>query len=101
LARHTLRHLTRLAWAAALSICSAALLRAQTADAPTAYVERGQQTEARQRVLHDRMDRLHAAIAEELRRAAPDLLPRRMLEMAEATRNVDTAAAARARLAWK
>jgi len=61
---------------AAIWFCQPALLSGQPADAGTAYIERGHQTEARQHAYHDRMDRLHDAIAGELRRAAPDLLPK-------------------------
>src|SRR5262245_3228584 len=70
------RALSRLAFAglAAIWMCQAANSSAQSADATTAYIERGHQTEARQHAFHERMDRLHGAIADELQRAAPDLL---------------------------
>lgn len=72
------RTLSRLAFGglAAIWVCQPALSSAQSADAGAAYIERGHQTEARQHAYHDRMDRLHDAIANELRRAAPDLLPK-------------------------
>src|SRR5262245_45576654 len=72
------RALSRLAFAglAAIWMCQAANSSAQSADATTAYIERGHQTEARQHAFHERMDRLHGAIADELQRAAPDLLPK-------------------------
>lgn len=49
---------------------------APAADATTAYIERGRQTEARQRAYHQRMERLREALAEVLARSAPDLLAR-------------------------
>ena len=60
----------------AVSICQPALPSAQSADAAPAYIERGHQTEARQRAYHDRMDRLRDAIAGALQKAAPELLPK-------------------------
>ncbi len=41
-----------------------------------AYIARGHGTEARQRAYHDRMDRIRWMLADELHRAAPDLLER-------------------------
>ena len=50
---------------------------AAQAPAPAnAYVDRGHETEARQQAYHERMERVHQALAGLLRRAAPDLLPR-------------------------
>ena len=50
---------------------------AARAQAPAAaYVERGHQTDARRRAYHERMERLHQTLADALRRAAPDLLPK-------------------------
>jgi tetratricopeptide repeat protein len=72
------RALSRLAVAGLAVVCLGQPTgsSAQPAGASTAYVERGHQTEALQHAYHDRMDRLHDAIADELRRVAPDLLPK-------------------------
>jgi Tetratricopeptide repeat len=65
-----------LASAIGFSLLASHLSADQAADATIAYVERGHQTEARQHAYHERMERLHDALAVELRRAAPDLLPK-------------------------
>lgn len=40
-----------------------------------AYIERGHQTEARQKAYHSRIDRFYEALSEAVRQAAPDLRP--------------------------
>ena len=65
-----------LVWLAVLWLVPSALCAAQPADTTTAYIERGRLTEARQRAYHERMEQLRQALAEALRQAAPDLLPR-------------------------
>lgn len=52
---------------------SAVAVESPTSD--PAYVVRGKQTEVRQRALKERLDRIHDAIAKELKRGAPELLP--------------------------
>ncbi len=47
----------------------------QAADETQAYAVRGRTTEAHQRELRERLERVHAALSRELQRAAPDLLP--------------------------
>ena len=54
----------------------AATTRAQTSAPEPAYVARGHQAEIRQHELKDRLDRFHAALSKDLRRDAPDLLPK-------------------------
>ena len=39
------------------------------------YIERGHQTEARQKACHERIDRFYEALSEAVRQAAPDLQP--------------------------
>jgi hypothetical protein len=47
----------------------------QVPDDDSAYIKRGQQTEARQKAFHARLDRFYEALSVAVRRAAPDLLP--------------------------
>jgi hypothetical protein len=57
-------------------VLSAVVALAQAPAADPAYVVRGRQTEVVQRAFTARLERFHTALADTLRRAAPDLLPR-------------------------
>ena len=48
---------------------------ARVPDAAVAYIERGRQTEARQKAYHERIARFHRSLSEALKASAPDLLP--------------------------
>ena len=47
----------------------------QTRGPSIAYIERGHQTDSRQKDHHERVDRFYEALSEAIRQAAPDLLP--------------------------
>lgn len=70
-----MRNLFPLTIAVLLWLWFPAAICAQAIPSEAAYVTRGQQTEVRQQELKDRLDRLHAALAGQLRRHARDLLP--------------------------
>jgi hypothetical protein len=57
-------------------LLSAVVALAQAPAADPAYVVRGRQTEVVQRTFAARLERFHTALADTLRRAAPDLVPR-------------------------
>jgi hypothetical protein len=74
----------RTPWFAVIAATFAAAgVHAQASGAPGSapavqapYITRGREVEARQRVLGERVTRFHDALAAELRRSAPDLLPK-------------------------
>ena len=53
----------------------AATAAGQAPSQDAAYIERGHQTEARQKAYHERIDRFYEALSEAVRQAAPDLRP--------------------------
>ena len=70
-----MRNLFPLTMALLLWLWFPAACGAQAGPSDAAYVTRGQQTAVRQQELKDSLDRLHAAMAGQLRRHARDLLP--------------------------